>query len=268
MRKVAGTDRGVEGGSRGLWDRFWGRDRDIRKVYSNEGRVYRNLSKVVDIKGKCVLEIGGGSGRDSLEMAEAGANNLILDYTLTPLLLVKSQVTADLKPPSLICGDALALPIKDRVIDVVFHQGLMEHFRDPSLLLEENRRVLRSGGILLVDVPQLYHPYTLLKMAMIRLNRWFAGWETQYSIRELEHLVRRHRFDPVLAYGDWMAPSMFYRLCREVLFSVGIEVPLYPRGPFPAIHRARTRVKCWLREKRPLFYTFHVIGVIGRKLDR
>jgi hypothetical protein len=27
-------------------------------------------------------------------------------------------------------------------------------------------------------------------------------------------------------------------------------------------------VKCWLREKRPLFYTFHVIGVIGRKLDR
>jgi ubiquinone/menaquinone biosynthesis C-methylase UbiE len=253
---------------RELWDKFWSRDRDIKKVYSNEGRVFQNLSKIVDVNGKRILEVGGGSGRDSLEMMENGAECFIVDYTMTPLKIVKSLAKDGEKVPGLVCGDALSLPFKDDSMDIVFHQGLMEHFHEPDELLRENRRVLRDGGHLLVDVPQRYHIYTLLKIILIRLNKWFAGWETQYSIRELEKIIESHNLKPVLVYGDWMSPSIFYRLLREVFFAIGVELPLYPKGPSRWLRRARIRMKEWLKARRAFFYSFHVIGVIGRKPER
>ncbi len=251
--------------SKELWSRFWGRDRDIRKVYSNDDRVRLNLMKAVDVGGKRILEVGGGSGRDSLEMARGGAICFVLDYTTTALDLVRSQCEAGSGVPRLICGDAFKLPIKDCSVDVVFHQGLMEHFREPDGLLEENRRVLKDGGHLLVDVPQRYHVYTILKQTLIWMNRWFAGWETQYSIGELEDIMRSHRMDPVLSYGDWMSPSIFYRSIREAFFLFGLELPMYPWAPF---RRIRLRAKKWLMTRRISFYSFHVIGVIGKKRER
>ena len=44
------------------------------------------------------------------------------------------------------CGDAFALPFADGTFDVVFHQGLLEHFRNPDDLIAENARVLKPGG--------------------------------------------------------------------------------------------------------------------------
>lgn len=249
------------------WDKFWRRDREIGRVYSNDGRVCENLARVTDVRGARVLEVGGGSGRDSLEMIGGGAEGIVLDYTLAPLELVRAQAEGAPRAPLLVCGDALALPFRDGTFDVVFHQGLMEHFRDPTGLLSENRRVLRTGGHLLVDVPQRWHAYTLVKIVLIRLNRWFAGWETQYSIRELESIVRGQGIDPVLSYGDWMAPSFAYRLLREAFLAAGIELPLYPRAPLPRLRDWRRALKRRLRRTRAAFYSFHVIGVIGRKGD-
>ena len=71
-----------------------------------------------------------------------------------------------------VCGDGLNLPFPDGVIDIVFHQGLLEHFRDPMPLLEENARVVRPGGHLLVDVPQTFHVYTVLKKCLIAVGKW------------------------------------------------------------------------------------------------
>ncbi len=263
-----GTERQENREEKELWDRFWSRNRDIKKVYSNEGRVYQHLSKFVDVRGKRILEVGGGSGRDSLQLKEEGADCYVLDYTVTPLELVRAQSSGGDATPYLICGDALALPLKDDCVDIVFHQGLMEHFREPDPLLEENRRVLRRGGFLLVDVPQRYHMYTILKIILIRLNRWFAGWETQYSIRELERIMENHRMELVHSYGDWMSPNIVYRLLREVLFRIGVELPLYPKSPIRSVRNLVDRAGGWLRNKRISFYSFHVIGVIGRKPDR
>ena len=91
----------------------------------------------------------------------------------------------------LVRANALALPFRDGTFDVVFHQGLLEHFRDPRPLLAENARVVRRGGRVVVDVPQTFHPYTVMKKALIAANKWFAGWETQFTPRALERLRAR-----------------------------------------------------------------------------
>ena len=46
---------------------------------------------------------------------------------------------------------------------------------------------------MVVDVPQTFHLYTLMKQILIALNRWFAGWETQFTPGELERLLRGER---------------------------------------------------------------------------
>jgi ubiquinone/menaquinone biosynthesis C-methylase UbiE len=170
------------------WETFWQKKENFHEYYSNTDRVLRNLTALMDLKGKKVLEIGAGTGRDSLNLVKYGAEVYQLDYAENALRLMKDVADESGLPVHLIGGNAFRLPFRDQSFDVVFHQGLLEHFREPTAtnLLKENARIVKSGGLLLVDVPQRYHPYTVMKHVLIALNLWFAGWEREFSIGELE----------------------------------------------------------------------------------
>jgi SAM-dependent methyltransferase len=246
------------------WSAYWAENPDIDQVYSNEGRITAELERVRSLAGARVLEVGAGSGRDSLDLAARGARPVTLDYTFEALRIVQKLARRTGTAIDVVCADCMRMPFRDGSFAVVFHQGLMEHFRDPGPLLAENRRVLAGGGHLLVDVPQRYHPYTAMKHLLIAANRWFAGWETEYSIGELERLVERHGFAVRHRYGDWMVPGLFYRAGRYALRKVGVVLPLYPPG-LPGIAPAAAAFRRWFRRRRLAFYTFLVIGAVGEK---
>jgi len=245
------------------WQRFWADRTAIDEVYSNEGRIAGELARVRSLDGAVVLEVGAGSGRDAIECAERGASVVTLDYTRESLRIVHDVARRSGVRVFAVCADATRAPFRDGTFDVVFHQGLMEHFRDPRPLLDENHRVLAGDGHVLVDVPQRYHVYTLIKHVLIWLDRWFAGWETEYSIAELEGLVARRGFAIRHRYGDWMVPGLGYRALRRCLLGVGVSLPKYPRlEPWSTwLDRARAR----FRSRRLAYYTFLIIGVIGQK---
>jgi SAM-dependent methyltransferase len=240
------------------WDEFWASSPEMADVYANDGRLVAFLLSRLDVKGKHVLEVGAGTGRDSLALARRGAHVVTIDYSDESLRLIRGVAGSEV---DIVCGDALALPFADSSFDVVFHQGLLEHFRQPLDLLRENRRVLRSGGHLLVDVPQRWHYYTLLKHALMVMNRWFAGWETEFSARELSGLMRAAGFEVVDAYGCNLFPPVWYRGARRVLLKAGLRLPMQPSA---AVERARDRVRA-LVPQRVRMATSMVIGVMGRK---
>jgi ubiquinone/menaquinone biosynthesis C-methylase UbiE len=212
-----------------------------------------------------ILEIGAGTGRDSIELAQRGAEVVVLDFSEKSLEIV-AALKDELKVSGLrtIRADALQAPFCDGSFDLVFHQGLLEHFRQPMDLLRENYRLIKPGGYCLCDVPQTFHLYTLVKHILIAVNRWFAGWETQYSMSLLRQVMESSGFEVVHTYGDWMRPCFFYRVMRELLLKVGIELPLFP---FQGTHYQiwRDRILDRLSTHPLANYTQVSIGVFGRK---
>ncbi|MBI4547234.1 MAG: class I SAM-dependent methyltransferase [Ignavibacteriae bacterium] len=248
------------------WETLWQKRENVHDYYSNGDRVLRQLASVTDVRGKRVLEVGAGTGRDSIGLARQGADVFQLDYATNALKLMRQVAEENGVNVHIVGGDAFHLPFPNAIFDIIFHQGLLEHFRKPQAthLLKENIRILKPGGLLLVDVPQRYHLYTVMKHILIALNAWFAGWEREFSVGELEQKLRGLGLTLVRSYGEWMYPSLFYRLFREAMMKIGIKLPLYPKLFSPLTH-LRRRIRDTLLQLRISLYTSISIGVIAQK---
>jgi len=250
--------------SDGTWDRFWSGRKDLDRVYPSSPKVREAIVRHAGLlDGARILEIGSGTGRDTAYLAGLGARAVALDASPSALELVR-LAAPDLVGRGIVQGDAFHLPFPGQMFDLVFHQGVLEHFANPWPFLAENRRVTRPGGLLVVDVPQTWHPWTALKRMAIRLDAWFAGWERDYTIDELERVVTEAGWRIVETYADWMVPGLGYRLAREALCRTGlVELPLRPPAP-GGVRRARTAVRERLLETSLGRRTAHTIGVVAR----
>ena len=253
-----------KGSERRHWDAFWKRDRDLDEIYDNDGRITEEVLLRMDVDGLVAMEVGAATARDSVELARHGAVCVALDYSREALRLAGEAASRAGTPLLLVCGDALALPFRDDSLDLVFHQGVLEHFRDPEPLVRENARVLKPGGTVLVDVPQTVHPYTLIKKSLIALNAWFAGWETQFTPGGLGRLLSRNGLLPDGIYARYFSPSLAYRMLRELLLKTGIRLPLRPVICSP-VHRLRSRARKAVERSAIGPHTGCVIGVFARK---
>lgn len=255
----------ASGAPDGTWDRFWSDRRDLERVYPSSPKVREAIVRHAGpLDGARVLEIGSGTGRDTAALAGLGARAVALDTSASALELVR-LAAPDRIGRGIVQGDAFHLPFPDGTFDVVFHQGVLEHFGNPWPFLAENHRVTRPDGLLVVDVPQTWHPWTALKRVAIRLDAWFAGWERDYTIDQLERVVTEAGWRVVETYADWMVPGLGYRLTREALRRAGLaELPL--RAPAPeGVRRARAAVRERLLETGLGRRTAHTIGVVARK---
>jgi len=247
------------------WTRFWRERADIDAVYDTEGRVVEQILAQGSVRGRRALEVGAGSGRDSVALAAEGALAVVLDYSHASLEVARRVAERGGQRIHCVRADGLRLPFRDGTFDIVFHQGLLEHFRDPMPLLRENARALGPGGLLLVDVPQRYHLYTAAKHVLIALGRWFAGWETEFSIGELTRLLERAGVRVTGRYGQWMVPGLFYRGLRLVLLRARLaQLPLHPPS-VPILSPLLRALRAGFARTPLAFYTYFVIGAIGRK---
>ena len=153
-----------------------------RKAY------YDVISQAIDrVNSPTVLELGCGTGID--------INNIHKDHSSI------KPFASDILPQSLRIGrrvsrltdchvnffvaDTLNLPIKSNHVDIVFSQGLIEHFKDPLKVIQEQARVIKKGGYLIINVPQKFTGYTMMKRKKMSRNDWDLGWETEFSYKDL-----------------------------------------------------------------------------------
>jgi SAM-dependent methyltransferase len=99
------------------------------------------------------VEIGAGSGRLLIRLGQERTYRLVaVDYAPYAVRAVRENLRRSGLRGEALFGDALALPFADRSFDVVLSGGLLEHFREPGLVISEMARVLRPGGLFYADI--------------------------------------------------------------------------------------------------------------------
>lgn len=100
--------------------------------------------------GDRVLDVGCGEGRFTAELARAGASVVGIDVAEEPLDRARElDPGLDLR---LVDGEG-PWELADASFDVVWAGEVIEHVLDTAAWLSEVRRVLRSGGSLLLSTP-------------------------------------------------------------------------------------------------------------------
>jgi len=112
--------------------------------------------------GERVLDVGCGEGWFTAELARAGAHAVGIDAAAEPLRRARAahpELDVRLVEPD---GP---WPLEDACFDVVWAGETIEHVADTAGWLSEVRRVLRSGGSLLLSTPD-HGPLTLIGVAL------------------------------------------------------------------------------------------------------
>jgi len=113
-----------------VWDQFT----------SGRYRVMRELLSQVTMPDMTILDLG--AGRDAISSQIKCRSHVLLDIVAT---------TA----PSVVCNFSHGLPLCDDSVDVVVAGEILEHMTESRRFLQEIRRVLRSGGWLVLSVPNI-----------------------------------------------------------------------------------------------------------------
>jgi ubiquinone/menaquinone biosynthesis C-methylase UbiE len=194
--------------------------------------------------GATVLDAPCGWGRHTALLAEAGLH--VTGADLSPALLAHAPRRSEAEtPPAYVAADIRALPFAnatfDAVINVYTSLGLFLNADEDVAALREARRVLRSGGALLLesmhrdDVIAHYAERDAWKLpdgTRIRVRRrfdpitgisrekmaWRRGEETgrkQHALRlrtatEIAALLRAAGFTFVKYFGDWQGTPFRY----------------------------------------------------------
>jgi 2-polyprenyl-3-methyl-5-hydroxy-6-metoxy-1,4-benzoquinol methylase len=132
-----------------------------------EGRVAFLLGHVPT--GARVLDVGCGEGRFAAALADTGAQVVAIDVAEEPLSRARAlRADLDLR----LVEPEGPWPLEDSSFDVVWAGETIEHVANTAVWLSEVRRVLRSGGELLLSTPA-HGPLAMLGLALSR--RAFAA---------------------------------------------------------------------------------------------
>lgn len=180
----------------------------LERVAVARGRVDRPLR---------VLDVGCGEGHFAAVLVRGGAEVVSIDVAEEPLRRARARHPAlDVR---LVKPEA-PLPLEDASFDVVWAGETIEHVADTSQWFSEVRRVLRSGGLVLLSTPD-HGPLSRLRLALSR-KAFEAHFDPRsdhlrfYTRRVLADLLADFGFEDVAVAGAGGLPG-----ARRVLLASG-----------------------------------------------
>jgi len=132
-------------------------------VMIEESEVARALG---DVAGRAILDVGCGTGRHAVRLANAGAKVTGIDFSEG--MLDKARAKPGAAAVRFVHQDASGmLPFEPRSFDRVISCLVVDHVRDLAGFFGELRRVCRDDGFIVVSV---MHPAMMLKGVQARFH--------------------------------------------------------------------------------------------------
>jgi ubiquinone/menaquinone biosynthesis C-methylase UbiE len=176
--------------------------------------------------GAAVLELAPGPGYFAIEVAKLGRFQVTgLDISRTMVEIAREKAAAAGVGVDFRHGDASAMPFPEGSFDLIVCQAAFKNFRRPVTALDEMHRVLRPGGLAVIqdmrkeataaDIDREVRSQNLSAVNGFITRRALAGLRNRaYSAVQFERVVAESRF----------------KSCTVQVEGIGIEVRLRKRA--------------------------------------
>lgn len=110
--------------------------------------------------------------------------------------------------------DEDGLFIKDNEFDAIVCLAVMEYLFDPYFILEQFNRILKKGGFLVIEVPNIAYLLERIKLLFGKLpgkgyaQGWTSGRLHHFTLETLEKLIEDHGFTIIKRTGSGFMPIL------------------------------------------------------------
>jgi SAM-dependent methyltransferase len=227
------------------------------KPGSNQSHISGRESLSVDLPGRAsepsfdVLDAGCGTGGLIRRLAHRHPNWRWTGVDLEPLACELSRQRC---AANIVQGSVGALPFSDESFDAAVCSDVLYHLDDDLATVREIFRVLRPGGVVVINVPA---------------HRWLWSYHDvtvhgrrRYDRGELRRKLVEAGFKPAVL-THWNALPLPLVILRRKLLpppASGSDVRLYPR-PIEAMFRSGAAVeRWWIRSFGPLAFGSSILA--------
>lgn len=176
-----------------------------------------------EIKDKCVLDIGCGSGRETLGAVLKGARHCY-GMDIRPIFGKAQAQASTLGIAERVTFTTTPLEtFEPGIIDVAISQNSFEHFADPAAILANVHRLLKPGGKFIITFsPPWYNPFGAHMFFMIK----YPWAHILFSERTILNVRKLYRSDGAEHYSEVEGGlnQMTIRKFRNYIRASGLRV--------------------------------------------
>jgi len=180
-----------------------------------------------------VIELGCGTGIYSDQISNNTSHSLGIDISKIMLKHAKTKNT-DL---NIALGDSHNIPIKSEKIDTVICIGLLEYVNRP-VVLQEISRILKKGGICIIQCPNKYSAARIPNKIYCRFMRksYFCA---EPSHNEMIKLFKENNFNIIESQIDdtliWLPDSIDKLIGKSFYHRLGFILKFFKTNAFSNI---------------------------------
>ena len=160
------------------WDEIYrsGRHRDFWDLAYPSPEIAAYVATRADAAGKTALDLGCGSGKDAVLLAQAGYQAFGVDISREAIRIAEEHSRRENVEVHWHCGSALHLPFEPASFDLITDRGCFHHLTDPEreAYAREIARALKPNGELLLRGCSVER-FPFVPITEAALQRAFSG---------------------------------------------------------------------------------------------
>ena len=246
----------IEKQSENIWN-------DIYKNYKGPDiinkYIYNRLAQILELymsSGTKIIEAGCGSGYMVSYLQNKGYYPAGVDLNAGPLTVAKNVFGAK----NVQKGDIFRMDFPDSYFDVVWNEGVLEHFKINKSMEAVKEMARVSKKYVIIDVPNRYSLFVVSKLLQKLFGKWPYGYEESYSILRLKRLMKRSGLKVAAIHGAYLPPPLcFWKKLRSLACLRFFIIPL-PEAIVSKILKISDKIENNYPFLVKLF-GFHLIGI-------
>jgi len=201
-----------------IWDEVWKHSLSPDIHWFAEEFLHYLVNWSLDMRYLLFLEPGAGSGRFGYYLAKRTRRVVALDLSCSSVNRILDLGRESGGLLEVIRADILNMPFKDGAFDVVYNEGVVEHFPQPYPVLCEMVRVTRKLGIVIFSVPNIFSFHTfgkLMRSGSISISKPY-GFERSFHKSDVYGMLQLLGLRNIEVHGI----GLFYGVARYMPFPV------------------------------------------------